>query len=347
MKILKYIFLLLLLLSVAFVVFVATQPSEYSISRSQEIKISKDIVFDFVSDSSSLSDWSPWQQNEAVFSEMNLIQNDSLFQKIIFNEQESKSFFKFKALNNSTIIIWNLRGNLDFKLKMESILSGGVDIFLGNKLEVGLNKIENYLVKELNTFTVKVDGLVTKQATNYIQQIDTCNRADFQKKSKEMLQNMLSFVKKNDIQITGLPFIDYKNKNTSKEKVIFAMCVPVQEQILTTEGSEISGGNFEEFLAVKTTLTGDYSHSEKAWNKTANFVQSNQVYEDEFGRYIEIYKVSLPNERRPSKWITEIYFPVKRKVVYEPKLVAKPKTVEQVIPLLQTPSSGVVNEAKK
>ena len=45
MKILKYIFLLLLLLSVAFVVFVATQPSEYSISRSQEIKISKDIVF--------------------------------------------------------------------------------------------------------------------------------------------------------------------------------------------------------------------------------------------------------------------------------------------------------------
>ncbi len=344
MKILKYIFLLLLLLSVAFVVFVATQPSEYSISRSQEIKISKDIVFDFVSDSSNLSNWNPWNQSEVVFSKMSSIQSDSIFQKLLLNDKENTSSFTFKTSNKSTIIIWNLKGNLDFKLKMESILSGGVENVLGNKLEIGLDKIENYLAKELNTFSVKVDGIVTKQATNFIQQIDSCNSLDFQKKSKEMLQNMLSFVKKNEIQIIGLPFIDFKNKKTSKDKVIFAMCVPVQEQILTTEGSEISGGNFEEFLAVKTTLNGDYSHSEKAWNKAVSFAKSSDVFEDETGRYIEIYRVSLPNEKRPSKWVTEIYFPVKRKVS-EPKFIQKPKIIEE-IQSSEKPVSGVENLTK-
>ena len=48
MRILKYILLLLLLLGVAFVVFVATQKSDYTIVRSKEIKISKDIVYNFV-----------------------------------------------------------------------------------------------------------------------------------------------------------------------------------------------------------------------------------------------------------------------------------------------------------
>jgi hypothetical protein len=55
MRILKYILLLLLLLSVAFVVFVATQQSDYKVIRSKEIKISKDIVYNLVSDSTSLS----------------------------------------------------------------------------------------------------------------------------------------------------------------------------------------------------------------------------------------------------------------------------------------------------
>ena len=67
MRILKYIFLLLLLFGVAFVVFVATQPSDYKITRSKEIKVSEDIVLNFVADSTALADWSPWEKSEAIF----------------------------------------------------------------------------------------------------------------------------------------------------------------------------------------------------------------------------------------------------------------------------------------
>ena len=61
MRILKYIVLLLLLLGIAFIVFVATQKADYKIVRAKEIKISKDVVFSFVTDSSYNQDWSPWK----------------------------------------------------------------------------------------------------------------------------------------------------------------------------------------------------------------------------------------------------------------------------------------------
>ena len=321
MRILKYILLLLLLFSVAFLVFVATQQSEYKVVRSKEIKISKDIVYNFVSDSSSLVDWNPWDKDNSNFSNKKLVPSDTIIQDITVSGEKNASIMRFQKTKNGALITWELKGKLDFNLKLLSVLKGGVNNVLGNKLEKGLNNIDNYLVKELSTYNIKIHGLVTKHATNYIQQIDTCSFDDFQKVSKTMLQNMMSFVDKNQIVITGLPFITYDTWDKKTKTTIFSMCVPVEEEILTTPGSEISGGHFDEFLAVKTTLIGDYSHSQEAWDKTLNYIKSKKLVEDLEGTNIEIYKVSLPKERKPSKWITEIYIPVKKRVY-----VPKPKT---------------------
>lgn len=328
MRILKYIFLLLLLFSVAFTVFVATEPSDFKIMRNKEIKVDKDIALNFLDDSSALTDWNPWDKNEVEFKKSISNAKDTLLHNITIDSEENKSVLQFKKTNNGTLITWELTGKLDFKLKMLSVLKGGVDMVLGNKLEEGLKNIDNYLVKELTTYNIKVHGLVTKHTSNYIQQIDTCRIDSFQIFSKKMLQNMMNFVVANDIQITGPPFIIYYNLNTINNQTIFAMCVPVEEEILTTEGSEISGGHFDEFLAVKTTLVGDYSHKNEAWKKTAAYIKNKKLVEDESGKHIEIFKVSLPRERKPSKWVTEIYIPIMKKV-YRPK-VKMPEIVEEV-----------------
>lgn len=321
MRILKYILLLLLLFSIAFLVFVVTQKGDYKIVRSKEIKIEKDIVFNFVTDSSSYQDWSPWKSDEANFKNIKITPNDSLTQNIFISEIKNESLMQFQKTNNGVLITWELNGKLNFNLKLLCVLKGGVDYVIGNKLEEGLENIDTYLVKELKTYNIKINGLVTKHMTNYIQQIDTCNAADFQKVSRAMLQNMLSFVEKNDIEILGLPFITYESVKPNNKEIIFAMCVPVEEEILTTPGSEISGGHFDEFLAVKTTLTGDYSHRKEAWNKAKNYARKNKLNEDTNGKFIEVYKTSLPKERKPSKWITELYLPVKKKT-----FTPKPKT---------------------
>lgn len=327
MRILKYILLLLLLLGVAFIVFVATQQSDYKIVRSKEIKVSKDIVYNFVSDSTALIDWNPWNKDNVVFKNLKLISSDTILQNITISGMKNESFIRFQNTKKGALITWELKGKLDFELKLLSVLQGGVDNVLGDKLEEGLENIDTYLVKELKTYNIKINGLVTKHMTNYIQQIDTCSITDFQKVSKSMLQNMMAFVEKNDIDILGLPFITYESISSNDKEIIFAMCVPVEEEILTTPGSEISGGHFDEFLAVKTTLTGDYSHRKEAWNKARTYVRKNKLVEDSFnGKFIEVYKVSLPKERKPSKWVTELYVPVKKKV-YAPK--PKPQATEE------------------
>lgn len=321
MRILKYILLLLLLLGVAFIVFVATQKSDYTIVRSKEIKISKDIVYTFVTDSTANIDWNPWKKDITVFENIKLVTGDTIIQSILVNGEKNESFMRFQSTKKGALVTWELKGKLDFNLKLLSILQGGVDNVLGDKLEEGLNNIDSYLVKELTTYNIKIHGLVTKHATNYIQQIDTCSLADFQKVSKSMLQNMMSFVEKNDIEILGLPFIAYESISSNDKEIIFSMCVPVEEEILTTDGSEISGGHFDEFLAVKATLTGDYSHRKEAWDKVRKYEQKNKLVEDSFnGKFIEVYKISFPKERKPSKWITELYVPVKKRIY-----IAKPK----------------------
>ena len=327
MRILKYILLLLLLLSVAFVVFVATQQSDYKVVRSKEIKASKEIVFNFVSDSTSLVDWNPWNKNNTLFSDKKSIATDTIFQTITISGEKNESFMRFQKTQKGTLITWELKGKLDFELKLLSVLQGGVDNVLGDKLEDGLNNIDTYLVKELTTYKIAIGGLVTKHATNYIQQIDTCSLTDFQKVSKNMLQNMMAFVDKNDIEIIGLPFITYESISNNDKEIIFAMCVPVEEEILTTSGSEISGGHFDEFLSVKVVLKGDYSHRKEAWDKARKFVKQKKLTEDNVnGKYVEVYKVSLPKERKPSNWVTEIYVPVKKRE-YTPK--PKSETTEE------------------
>lgn len=318
-------------------VFVATQQSDYKVMRSKEIKVTKDIVYNLVSDSASLIDWNPWQKDEADFKNIKLVFGDTIMQKISVSGEKNESFMRFQKTKKGTLISWELKGKLDFNLKLRSVLQGGVENVLGDKLEDGLNNIDTYLVKELSTYNIKIHGLVNKQATNYIQQIDTCSFADFQKVSKTMLKNMIAFVEKNDIAIIGSPFITHQTWDKKAKTTIFSMCVPVEEEILTTSGSEISGAHFDEFLAVKTTLTGDYSHNIEAWNKSINYINQKKLIKDTQGLNIEVYKISLPKERKPSKWVTEIYIPVKKRV-YIPK--PKPMELQEVIGTSETSTTN-------
>ena len=61
-----------------------------------------------------------------------------------------------------------------------------------------------------------------------------------------------------------------------------------------------------------------------------NYLQDNS------NKYIEIYKVSLPKVKNPSQWETEIYFPVKKKVI-------KPTIVNPIEIQTNTESNSLEN----
>jgi hypothetical protein len=346
MKITKYILLLLLLLSIAFIVFIATQPNEYEIKREKIIATSNDNVFNYVNDITTWEDWfnlkdldpSTTLNYTSITSGINsgltwnsstsngkikttdFILNKSINQDFYLNQDLHKIYWVFTETNKGTKVNWSMKGKLSFKWKFNALLNNGMDDVFGDIFQKGIDQIEKYLVNELESMKITHHGIVTKHATNFIQQKDSCSIDDFQLKSKKMLQNMIDFVENNEIKLSGLPFVMIDKRDESLNFIKFAMCVPVEEEILTTEGSEISGNHFEEFLAFKTTLTGDYNHLKKARRKaTEEFTKLDYVL-DNNNKYIEIYKTSLPKVKNPSQWETEIYFPVKKKVI-KPKII--------------------------
>ncbi len=65
MRILKYIFLLVLLTSVGITVYVATQKGDFEISRSSIIKTPRSTVFDYVNDYKNWETFGSWMQKDS------------------------------------------------------------------------------------------------------------------------------------------------------------------------------------------------------------------------------------------------------------------------------------------
>lgn len=359
MRIAKYILLLILLLSIAFTVFIATQPSEFSIVQEKTIQYPKSKLFDFINDTKNLVDWHPnlsnqdnekysysettigegafikWKKNNIAITKV--YNQDSISQIENIDGEEYKTIWTFKEEKNGTTITWGIKGNLSFKEKVMALLKGKNNSTISEYLKKGLKNIDDFLVNEVNNFSVSLDGLVTKKETFFIQQKDSCAIAVFQQKSEGLLKNINTFVEDNGIQRNGDSFISFTNWNETKGYVVYAVCVPIDEEILTTPLSDITGGLMEEFQAVKATLKGDYKNRKHAWKKALDYFENEENAEfvkDETKVLIESYKTSkvTNNKIKPSQFVTEVLIPIKKKVV-KPiirKPVATPPTSDTI-----------------
>ncbi|MFC4739209.1 GyrI-like domain-containing protein [Flavobacterium ponti] len=352
MKILKYLFLLLLLCGIAGFVFIATQPGEYSITKSKEINVSKEVVFDFVND---YQNWHLWNVNidsissKELFSEdsktytianenesiiyqtVAQFKSDSIVQKLTQDNLTHNLIWKFTSSQKGTLVSCEMKGTMTLKQKVLSVLQGGAKNYLGDELEKNLTNIENYLSNQLNNYNIKINGLVTKEGTLFIKQIDSSSIKSFNSIARSRIPNLIDFAKENGINYTENPFVLFDYWDTKNNKTKFSICLPVKEEIITSEGSDVLGGELFEFRAVKVTLIGDYSHIRKAWDEAYKYIEKNKLTEDTNGSYIESYIINASKESQPSKWVTEIYIPVKSEVI--PKKT--PTTNVSVEPIIE------------
>jgi hypothetical protein len=105
---------------------------------------------------------------------------------------------------------------------------------------------------------------------------------------------------------------------------------------MTSDGSDIMASKLSSFLAVKTTLKGDYSHTEKAIEKSKSYFNANKINPDNKFSHIQIYTLGEAEIKKPSKWKTEIYFPIKPKYTAR-KIVPKVEIVPIEPPQQETP----------
>lgn len=341
MKILKYLFLLLLLSFIALSVFVATQKGLFSIERSKVINSPRATVYHYVSDFRNFEDFESWAVedptvrmsfpektvgNGASFSWENsegkgtgitlqAKEGESIHQKISFDGTDADVHWIFKdTLNGKTKVTWKAKGEMSFLFKIYTVLNGGSDKIIGTIYEKTLVNIDKNLDYETKTYAVKVNGVVRKTETFYIRQTFTSEIQKVNKNARVVIPKLIEFGKTNDLYTNGKPFIIYHTYDTKNNLAKISICLPINKEILTSAGSDILSGKLKSFEAVKTTLRGDYSHSNEAISKTKAFINKEKLIQDSSWSHLEILTAGKLDVKSSSKLITEFYYPLVPKV---------------------------------
>jgi hypothetical protein len=342
MKILKYLFLLLLLSLVALTVFVATQKGIFSVERSKVINSPRATVYNYINDFRNYEDFESWAIEDPTIKmtfpnkttgngasfywdgtegkgnaiTLKAIEGESIQQKMKYDGTEADVNWTLKdTLAGKTKVTWKSSGTMSFLFKVYAALNGGSDKVIGTIYEKSLANIDRNLDFETKTFAVKVNGIVKKTETAYIKQTFTSEIAKINKNARIVIPKLIEFSQNNGLSTNGKPFIIYHTYNTATGLAKISICLPTNKEIMTTSGSDILGGTLNGFEAVKTTLTGDYTHLNEAMAKTTAFINKEKITPELSWSHLEILAVSKLDVKSPSKLVTEIYYPIKPKVV--------------------------------
>lgn len=352
MRILKYLFLLLLLSFVAASIFVATQKGDFIVERSQVIPTPKNIVYNYVHDLKNWESFATWASTEPattfIYSKNsigagatsswenesqkgNIIavsekENTSIDLKMNYDDTDSNLNITFKDTVGGTKVTWKSVGKMGFSAKIYTFLNGGSDKIIGNIYEkslANLNKVLNY---ELKTFAVKSNGIVTKAETFYLKQTYSTKTALLYKNARIVLYKINTFIKQNNIETNGKPFLIFHAYDNARDVSKVSFCVPIKYQIATSIGSDVLVDKLEAFEAVKTTLTGDYIHLGKAYLESKKYISTNNIITGKQFLKLELLNKSRFNVAKPSLFETEIYVPIALKVIKPVIKAATPST---------------------
>ncbi len=344
MRIIKYIFLLLFLIFIGLTVFVSTQKANYDVTRGKVIKNPRAVVFNYINDFRNWETFASWIKNDESikfnYPELTMgigascswisnngsgnlktffiKDNDSIVQKMIQNGEQSTIYWKFKDTVGGTKVSWRSKGKLDFKSKVMAFFKGGINSVVGDSYEKSLENLNKTLDYEINTYNIKVNGIVNRPGGFYLKQFIHCKQKEVDRYIKILVPRMEHFFKKNKIIASGKPFIIYHKYDRANDDIGFSVCIPVRDYIHIMPGSDIQSSNLANYTSLKTTLIGDYSHTQTAWKKSFDYISDNHLERNRSGQVIEVYVKGRNDSKSPSKWVTEIYIPVYPKALPKP-----------------------------
>lgn len=340
MKILKYVLLLLLILFIGLSIYIAVQPNSYNFSRSRTIEAPITMLYNKVDDYKEWPSFSPWMEQDAnaalTYSDktagkgaryswngkdlgegsMTTLETEPhtlITQKIEFIkpfESESNINWFFEPTKDGTKVTWQMEGKQDFMTKLYTTFMGSIETNTAPDFERGLFKLDSVTRAEMKVFSINVEGTTEHSGGYYLYNTTSCKLDEVEQNINEMLPKVEAYAITNNITKAGAPFIIYHRWDEENNAAIFSSCIPTNSRIYS-EDSDILTGQLEMFKAVKTTLNGDRSNIDEAWDQTMSFIATNNLEMVEGGAMLETFVMGPSREPNPAQWITEIYIAIK------------------------------------
>ena len=341
MKILKYLFFLLLIVFIAGAIYFATKDGNYEVEESKVIKAPVSLVFDKVNEYKTWEKWGPWKQEDPtmVFNypektsgegasyswngeesdgsmrTTSVIPNQRIEQDITFitpgGERTANVYWQFEEVEAGTKVTWGMRGEHPLMDKAYFTLTGfDFDAEMRTMYDKGLDNLSTSVIEDMEVYSI-TDAKITQYSGGfYMYTTISTSLETAEKKVKELIPQVNSFMQGNNITISGKPLSIYNSKDEVNNSAIISSGIPTTSRIVVPEDSSILCGFMPSYTVVKTTLTGDLKNLEAAWKKTEAFMAANNYQPAENSNPFEIYVVGPQDNPNPAEWVTELYLPV-------------------------------------
>lgn len=340
MKIIKYLFFLILLIVIGSAIYFGTKDGNYDIQDSQVIKAPPELVFNQVNDYKNWEKWGPWKKEDPTINftyaektvgeggsyswdgEMSgamtttkVIPNKEIEQDLMLKtpggERHPKIYWNFEEVDGGTKVTWGMKGEHTLIDKAFYSLSGmDFDAEMHKMNQSGLEGIAFEVAEEMKKYSINVDGVSQYGGGYYMYTTSVSNQNEIDKKMPSMMSEVLGFVGSNNLNMAGKPFTIYNQVDNANNTVIFSTCVPVKEKVITPEGSPVVCGYMEPVSAVKTSLKGNYEHLPEAYTKGSQYIKKNGLQKDPNGKMFEVYMTNPKETPNPANWLTEVYIPI-------------------------------------
>ncbi len=329
-------------LALCVLVMSACSPTDYKVEREILIDAPADLVFSLVNNHKERDAWSPWEAMDSNMTKtyegpesgagaiykwtgndsvgtgwMEILESEPnirIKSKLVFTEpwqSESTINWRFIQVDNSIKAVWTINGQLPGYLfwmdqsDMEEQMAPDFERGLENLKRVAeeralKSKQSTALSSELVTTISKPYYYIKSKAP-----ISALNGEFFDEKYSKLMTYLGADAEKN---MNGSPFAIYSVWDEQNNMAELAVALPCQSK--KPENGEIKKGNTYEGDAIKCKYKGSYENISAAHDYL-------NTYARDYGYAIvgspwEVYLVGQSTESDPKKWVTEVYYPVKK-----------------------------------
>jgi effector-binding domain-containing protein len=332
MKVLKIILGVLVGIIVLFAVWNAMLPSTYRVERSTTIYSESELIADQIATLKNWDNWSPWRDrdpnaeysyggiesgkgagmswkgNDSVgVGTLNIseVSENQISYTLAFKEpweSSSAGGFVFEAIGDSTKVTWFDSGDLPFLFRW---MGSGMDEMIGADFEMGLYKLKTYVesIPRKPQFQVEVSAAAS---IPYYGMVDSCTVDAISQTIGTLYGKLMESMTKNKVQPAGYPFVVYETWDGKSTRM--RACLPVADNKVKM-GKDIIADKSYEGPVLKLVYYGAYEGTGDAHNAIDAYATENGI--EIIGAPWEVYVTDPSNEPDTSKWVTEIYYPIK------------------------------------
>jgi len=344
MKILKYLFFLILIVVIGGAIYFATKDGSFDVAKTKTINAPAEVIYNNVKDFKNWQTWGPWmtedenieinyaektegegasyswkseEMGDGSMKIVKVIPNKEIDQEITFNtpigDSDSDVYWKFEEgeAANTTKVTWGMKGEQSFMEKvMMSFGDEDFETMLGAMFNQGLTNLETIVTEEMKKFTINVDGIAQHGGGYYMYNTTSARMSDIGAKMGAMMWQVMGYMESNNIPMAGKPFTLYNQIDEANGTVIFSACIPVRDRVITPEGSTIVSGFMEPVSALKTTLKGNYYNLPKAYTAAKEYMAKNGLQPHPTAKMFEVFVTDPEEVPNPANYVTEVYIPV-------------------------------------